>query len=503
MNDRKAVSESEQSSSLDPSSFDDFRQLAHALLDTCIDHMQAARDRPWRPVDPAVRAALSPELSEEGIGDARLMQELAASVLPYGTGNTHPRFFGWVHGTGLGAGLLAEMAAATMNSNCGGRDHGAVYVERTVIDWARQIFGFPENATGLLTTGTSQATLIALAAARTRALGNQIRSKGLRAAPDIVAYASVGAHSANQKALELMGHGSKALRRIPTTGLATGIDLVQLREAIASDRVEGKKPFCVIATAGSVDTGAFDDLEAIADRCAAEDLWMHVDGAFGCWARIADTPWSGLARGIERADSLAFDFHKWLYVQYDCGAVLIRDADAHRETFAMRPAYLAAHDAALGGGEPWFCDYGIDLSRGFRALKVWAALRAYGMKNFTRKITDNCGQAARMATLVEATEDLELAAPVILNVCCFRYAPQELTPLQQDAVNKRLAERLQLEGKAVLSTTRLDGRIFLRAAIVNHRTRDEDIVFTISAIREACEDEAGRAKQLGPARLFY
>lgn len=492
MNDTERRQRRDPDESLDPRDFEEYRSEAHRLLDACLDHLQAARDRPWRPVETAARAALAPELPETGIGEGRLARALADSVLPFGTGNTHPRFFGWVHGTGLAAGLLADMTASAMNSNCGGRDHGAIYVERAVVDWTRRIFGFPENASGLLTSGTSQSTIIALSAARVHAVGPEVRAAGIRALPDLVAYCREGAHSANQKALEIMGHGARALRRIPTIGPAGGMDVPRLRDQVAADRAAGKRPFCVIATAGSVDTGAFDDLEALADFCAAEGLWLHVDGAFGCWARLAESPWCDLARGIDRADSLAFDFHKWMYVQYDCGAVLIRHADAHRAAFATRPAYLEGQEEGLGGGEPWYCDYGIELSRSFRALRVWSCMRAYGIDRLARKISDNCRQAARMAALVEASPELELAAPVVLNVCCFRFGPKGVDPKTQDALNRRIARQLQQDGTVVLSTTSLNGRTVLRAAIVNHRTRDEDIEISIAAVRQLCTDLARR-----------
>ncbi|HSM41988.1 MAG TPA: pyridoxal-dependent decarboxylase [Afifellaceae bacterium] len=431
------------------------------------------------------KAALAPELPRKGIGEAAIADDLASLVLPLGTGNTHPRFFGWVHGTGLAAGLLADITAATMNSNCGGRDHGAIYVEHAVIDWARQIFGLPQGTSGLLTTGTSQSTIIALSAARVRALGPDVRKSGIGNPAGLCAYCSEGAHSANQKALELMGHGAQALRRIPATSLNGGMNVSALRAQIAKDRAAGHRPFCVIATAGSVDIGAFDNLDALADLCAEEGLWLHVDGAFGCWVRIAEAPWRDLVTGIERADSLAFDFHKWMYVQYDCGAVLIRDSAAHHAAFAARPHYLASQEEGLGGGEPWFCDYGIELSRGFRALKVWSCLRAYGLERLGAKITDNCRQAAHMADLVEAADELELAAPVISNVCCFRILSRELDGPALDALNRRVAQQLQLDGKVVFSTTQIEARTVLRAAIVNHRTRNDDIEYAIAAVRAA------------------
>ena len=474
--------------SLDPSDSAAFRRDAHALLDACIDHLEQARERPWRPVDADARAALAPALPNTGIGESAIARILANEVLPFSTGNTHPRFFGWVHGTGLAAGLLAEITASAMNSNCGGRDHGAIYVERAVIEWARGIFGFPTGSSGLLTSGTSQSTIVALAAARAHIIGHAVRTDGLRDAPDIVAYCATSAHSAVQKAMELLGHGTQALRRVPTDGASGGMNLARLQAMIAADRAAGKRPFAVIATVGSVDTGACDDVAALADVCAAEKLWLHVDGAFGAWARIAEQPWRDKTRGIERADSLAFDFHKWMYVQYDCGALLVRHADTHRTTFATRPDYLAAQEEGLGGGDPWYCDYGIELSRGFRALKVWAAFRAYGIDRLAQRVTDNCRQAALMAALVDAAPELELGAPVVLNVCCLRYVDGRLSPEQQDALNRQIAIRLQLEGTAVFSTTRIGGRVFLRAAIVNHRTTMPDIDRAIAAMREAGAD---------------
>ncbi|MEM8957591.1 MAG: pyridoxal-dependent decarboxylase [Pseudomonadota bacterium] len=472
---------------LDPTDRDAFRAQAHALLEACLDHLEAARERPWRPVSEEVREALMPPLPRSGIGEDATAKALAA-LLPHGTGNTHPGFFGWVHGTGTHAGLLAEMAAAAINANLGGRDHGANYVERAVIGWAKEIFGFPETGSGVLTTGTSQATVIALAAARLAIAGPGTRKEGITGGPGLTAYCAAGAHNAMLKAVELLGHGSDSLRRIPL-GADGAMDLTALRAAIAEDRAAGHSPFAVIGTAGSVDTGTFDDFNALADLVAAEGLWLHVDGAFGAWARIAGDPWRGLAAGIERAHSLAFDFHKWMYVQYDCGAVLIRDEAAHRAAFAARPSYLEAQDAGLGGGEPWFCDYGIDLSRGFRALKVWSTLRAYGLDRLGNAIAANCRHAAHMGALVEAAPELALAAPVCLNLCCFRVVRPDLSPEEADTLHRRIAIRLQEQGTCVFSTTTLQGRTALRAAIVNHRTRLADVERAVEGVRKTCGQE--------------
>jgi len=485
------TSQSFTPSPLDPADWDDFRNEAHRLLDACIEHLSDARNRPWRPLEDEDKAALRLGEASEGVDYATLVDDLAQKIMPFHTGNTHPRFFGWVHGTGLATGLLSEMVAATMNSNCGGRDHGAVYVEREVIDWCRRCFGFPQGASGLLVAGTSQATVVALAAARIKALGADSRRQGIQGTTQLAAYAVKGVHNATVKALELLGIGSSALRSIPA-GDDGGMNLDLLAEAVNKDRAAGIQPFCVIATAGSVDLGLFDDIERIADFCALEQIWLHVDGAFGAWARLAEAPWRDLARGIDRADSLAFDFHKWMYVQYDCGAVLIRDEAIHRQAFAARPAYLAKQEQGLGGGEPWYCDYGIDLSRGSRALKVWSALRGYGSEALGHAITRNCRLAARMGELVSATPGFRLAAPIRLNVCCFSVAPVNWEEAAQDALNERITHQLQLSGDVVFSTTKIDGRTVIRMAITNHRTCEADIDYAIAAVAKVQKAEVAR-----------
>lgn len=393
-------------------------------------------------------------------------------IMPYATGNTHPGFFGWVHGTGSPIGVAAEMVAATMNANCGGRDHGAMQVEAAVIGWVTGLAGMPEGAFGLLTSGTSQATLLALAAARVRLFGKDVRKTGIRDLPAVAVYAVEGAHACVGRALEVLGHGSAALRLVPVDG-AAGMDVAALQQAVARDVAAGIQPLAVVATAGSVNTGVFDLIDKVADYCAAQGIWLHVDAAFGFWTLLADDPWRDLPKGIGRAQSIALDFHKWLSVPYDCGACLISDRVLHRATFADRPDYLASDGDGLAGGDPWFTDYGIELSRGFRALKVWATVMTYGTRALGAAVSDNCRQARLMAALVDASPHLTLAHPVVSNLCCFY--PRTGDPAQ-------IAAQLQLDGVVVFSTTVIDGRSCLRAAIVNHRTTSEDIRKAIEAI---------------------
>jgi aromatic-L-amino-acid/L-tryptophan decarboxylase len=456
---------------LDPVDWEVFKTEAHRMLDACIDQLQQVPDRPWQPVPDVVQQGYQ----VQGRGD--VVSRIAKDVLPYHGGNIHPRFWGWVQGTGLASDLISAMAASVVNANGGGRDHGVNYMERAVIDWTRARMGMPKGTSGVLVTGTSQATVIAVQAARVRVLEN-VRKTG-QGAERLTAYAAQGVHSATQKALELLGIGSDNLRLVP---VADGkMDPVALREMLAQDRVAGALPFLLVGTAGSVDLGRFDDLDALADVASEQNLWLHVDGAFGAWTRIADAPWRSLTDGIGRADSLALDFHKWMYVGYDCGLVLIANESAHRAAFALRPAYLEGTEHGLAGGEPWFCDYGIDLSRGNRALKIWTALEMYGEAALGAAISDNCRLALLMGDLVEAHTDMALGAPITCNICVFT-ARSDLAKEAQSAVNAAIAQALQENGEAVFSTTRVKGVVMLRAAITNHRSRDEDVKAAMAAV---------------------
>ena len=468
----------EKGAGLDPQDWNAFRAEAHRMLDLAIDQMAHVQDRPWQPVPDDLADRF--EIGQGGDVVGRIKDD----VLPNHGGNIHPRFWGWVQGTGLASDLIAAMAAVALNANCGGRHHGANEMERVVIDWTREKMGMPEGASGVFTTGTSQATVIAFQAARVR-VDSQVRAKGQQGR--LTAYAGAGVHNATKKGLEVLGIGHENLRMVP---LVEGqMDVTALRSMIAEDRAAGATPFLVVGTAGSVDLGLFDDLEALADLAADEKVWLHVDGAFGAWTRIADAPWRGLSDGIGRADSIALDFHKWMYVAYDCGLCLIADEAEHRAAFAARPSYLEGATRGLAGGEPWFCDYGIDLSRGNRAIKVWTALEMFGEDAFAQAISDNCRLAAQMGELVAVTPKMALACPVVSNVCVFT-ARSDLAPEAQSDLNAQIAQDMQEDGTAVFSTTRVDGVLMLRAAIANHRTREADVKAAIAAV-------AVRAEALG------
>jgi glutamate/tyrosine decarboxylase-like PLP-dependent enzyme len=471
---RPKLAPTPESTSLDPEDWAAARAQAHRMLDDMLDHMQGLRDGPvWRPMDDEARAAFRSPLPMAGEGIAAAHADFMDQVLPYAVGNAHPRFMGWVHGGGNLAGMLADMLAAGLNANLGGRDHAPIEVERQVTRWMAGLFGFPEGSSGLFVTGTSMANLIAVLAARTKALGADSRSEGVgEAGAGLTAYASERAHSCIAKALDIAGLGSAALRKVVV--LEDGsLDVAALAEAVAADRAAGLDPFLLVGTAGTVDTGAIDDLCALADLAARERLWLHVDGAFGALA-VLSPELKPLLAGIERANSIAFDFHKWGQAPYDAGFVLMRDAEAHRAAFAIAAPYLQRRPRGLAAGEPWPCDFGPDLSRGFRALKVWFAFKAYGASAMGEAISATCRAAQALAERIDAEPELERLAPVALNIVCFRY--RDSCPEKLDQLNAEVVVRLQEEGLFAPSTTTLGGRLAIRAALVNHRTTAEDAI---------------------------
>ncbi|MEN8144991.1 MAG: pyridoxal-dependent decarboxylase [Gemmatimonadota bacterium] len=490
----------DQNPTLDPKDWDSFRAQGSEILDVLLAYVENVRDRPvWQPVSEDAKRRLTEPAPQEPAELADVWDDVQEIILPFANGNIHPRFFGWVLGTGTPDGVLAEMIAAAMNSNAGGRDHAAVYVERQVIEWSRQIFGMPEGTSGLLLSGTSMAQVIAMAVARDHMAGVDVRRDGVAAAGRLVAYASDEVHVSVPKAAELLGLGTSALRRIEVDS-DFRMDVGALAARIREDRAAGYVPFFVVANAGSVNTGSVDDLEAIADLCAAENLWLHVDGAFGSLA-VLHPELADRVRGIGRADSVAFDFHKWLHVQYDAGCVLIRDGRMHRDSFTTNQSYLAMGTGGLAGGAPWFCDYGPELARNFRALKVWFTLRRHGLRRLGEMIYKNCRQAQLLAARIAQEPELHSAAPVALNVVCFQYrptggdapdapvAPVEARGDTQDAQSQALDElngaivtRLHEEGLAAPSTTTLNGRLVIRVALTNHRTADSDLEVLVDEV---------------------
>jgi aromatic-L-amino-acid/L-tryptophan decarboxylase len=467
------------SATLDPDDWDDIRAHGHRMLDDMLDYVARIRDRPvWRPIPDEVRARFRQALPHQSSDLGEVYSEFTDFIVPYATGNVHPGFMGWVHGGGNAVGMLAEMLAAGLNANLGGRDHIPIEVERQVTEWMRAMFGLPRGASGLFVTGTSMANLIAVLVARTAALGQTVRQHGVDGeGAALTAYASTAVHGCVARAMDMAGLGTDALRIIEADRFHR-IDVAALRERIALDRAAGRKPFLVIGTAGTVDIGAIDDLAGLSALCREQGLWFHVDGAYGALG-VLDSQIAPRLAGIESADSIALDFHKWAQVPYDAGFLIVRDGERHRDAFAAPAAYLRRETRGLAAGSPWPCDLGPDLSRGFRALKTWFTLKTYGADRLGAIIARTCAVARHLEQRILAEPRLELLAPVQLNIVCFRYRAADA-----DRVNGDIVIDIQESGIAAPSTTVLDGRLAIRAAIVNHRTDTGDVDALVAAVLE-------------------
>ncbi len=472
-------------SELDPDEWEEFRALAHEALDGMIDHIRTVRERPvWTPAPAEIRARFAADLPQKGASLAEALEIFDEAIKPYSTGNLHPAFMGWVHGAGTPVGMVAEMLSAGLNANCGGRDHIGVEVERQITHWMRQAFGFPETSAGLFVTGTSMANFLAVLIARFALLGDEVRRSGAPASLKLRAYTSEAAHGCIAQAMEMAGIGSDNLRRAPC-GPDGAVQVEALRAMIAEDRARGATPFLLVGTAGTVNLGALDPLIEMADLAAQEKIWFHVDGAFGALAAFSPRL-APLLKGLERADSIAFDFHKWGQVPYSAGFLLARDGAMQKKTFVSSNAYLTRAARGLAAGDFWPCDYGPDLSRGFQALKVWFTIKVFGTEALGRSIEDTCDLAFYLAQRLSEGEKFEVKAPVTLNIVCFGLRGENPGPR-----NRSLVENLHLSGAAAPSLTMLNGEPVIRCAVVNHRTRREDIDDFVAALEKEAAARAG------------
>ncbi|HZF14774.1 MAG TPA: pyridoxal-dependent decarboxylase [Steroidobacteraceae bacterium] len=467
---------------LDPADWRGIRELAHRAVDDAFDWLSTARDRPvWQPTPEAVVASFHQPLPRKPQGAQAAYDDFRQLVLPYPMGNVHPRFWSWYMGNGTALGAVGDFLAAVVNPNMGGGNHVANHVESQVVDWCKEIVGLPRDSGGLLVSGGSMANFVGLTVARNTATNVNLRRDGVRALPaPLTCYASAEVHSCVQKALELLGLGSVALRKVPVND-DYEIEIGALEDLIATDRKAGLVPACVIGNAGTINTGAVDDLMALSDICEREQIWFHVDGAIGAVVALAPRN-RGLVSGIERADSVALDLHKWLHVPFEAGCAIVRDHAAHRAAFALTPEYLERTARGLASGPLWFSEYGLQLSRGFRALKVWLSFKEHGLDKFGRLIDQNIAQAHELAALIRARPELELMAPVALNIVCFRYRAAGLGEAGLNQFNEELLIRLHESGIAAPSYTTLNGRYCLRAAISNHRTRSDDLAIMVDAV---------------------
>ena len=482
-----------------PGEWSAFAALSHRMIDETLAHLATLRDRPvWREMPVDVRRALGGgvdgapaqggDVPRAGIGAEAAYEEFARNVRPYPNGNIHPRFWGWVMGAGTPLGMMADMLAAGINPNLGGFNQAPALVEQQVVDWLAKLLDMP-GASGLIVNGGTMASTVGLAVgrfAKSREMGIDARADGMQAWPGervrapLVFYGSSETHGWARKAAELLGLGGRAFRSVPVNA-EYEVDVAAMERQIVADRAAGLMPFCIIGTAGTVNTGASDDLRALAALAKREGLWFHVDGAFGALAYLSDALRPQVA-GLELADSIGFDLHKWGSLPIDCACVLVRDAEAHRATFASPASYLAAKTrGVIAGGLP-IAERGLELTRGFKALKVWLSLKADGVDKLVRMIEQNVAQTRYLVERIEREPRLQLLAPAPLNIACFRYAPSGIEDTKLDALNAELLIRLQERGIAVPSSTVLGGRYALRVANVNHRTRREDLDILVDAV---------------------
>jgi aromatic-L-amino-acid decarboxylase len=476
--------DSQTEETFDPANWDEFADLAHRALDDMVVYLRSLRERPsFQEIPVSSKRHLKQAVPEHGIGLEQTYAEIKEHILPYPTGNIHPRFWSWVGGTGTPQAMLADVVISAMNScNLGFDEAVPTYVELQLLDWLKSMFGFPADASGLLVSGGSMANLVGLAVARNQMAGFDVRAVGTNPAnqPRLRYYASSETHSSVRKAIELLGLGQESLVSIPVLDDYT-INPDLLVAQIRHDRQAGLKPVCIIANAGTVNTGAIDPLDVLAELCQLEDLWLHVDGAFGALARIS-RPHQHLVKGLERADSLAFDLHKWMYQQYDIGCVLIRNRGAHKETFEVTPDYLTRFESGVASGPTDFSAYGVQVSRSFKALRAWTSIKSEGLQKFRRMVDQNIDQADYLTRQIKSNAKLEQLAPTSLNVVNFRFRGAMDDDALLNKLNQELLQLLQTRGIASPSSTRLDGRFSIRVAITNHRSRRSDFDALIDGV---------------------
>jgi glutamate/tyrosine decarboxylase-like PLP-dependent enzyme len=461
-------------------STEDFRRLGHRAVDLVADYLASLPDRPCRtPVPDALKRALMHQpLPVDGMSPDAAIDELESTAFQYPMGNGSPRFFGWVNSPPAPMGIIGEFLAAALNPSVAGGDHAATYIEHAVLAWMRSVVRYASTSGGVLTSGGSVANLIGLAVMRHLHSDRTVRTRGLRDTPaQLVVYTSSEGHSCIQKAIELLGIGSAHLRRVPVTE-TWQMDVEALSAAIVRDRSAGLIPASVVATAGTVNTGAIDPLDSIADLCESEGIWFHVDAAYGGPGALLDEL-APLYRGLARADSVAIDPHKWMYIPVECGCALVRNAEAMRDAFSLVPPYLR-DDTAL----PWFSEFGIQQTRGFRALKLWLALKCAGVDEYRTAIAHDIALTQQLRRRLSECGDLEIVSAGPLSITCFRYRPAGAgTDADVDALNRRLLDAVQHDGHVFLTGTELSGRFVLRACIVNFRSTDADVEALVTSVQ--------------------
>ncbi len=469
------------------------RRWGELAADAVASHQEELLSRPVFGKVGSGAAIFEEPLPEEGQPFEEVLAFVREHVLPFPMGNSHPRFYGFINSTADPVGIMADFLAAGMNANCWGGDHAGTHVEHRVLRWLSEMLGFPASAEGILVSGGSMANFTALAAARRAMTPGDVRQDGL-AGPDrprLTVYASDQVHACVDKAVDLLGIGTRQLRKIATDDRFR-IRMPELSAAVAADREAGLVPAIVVGNAGTVNTGAIDPLTELADFCAREKLWFHVDGAYGAIASIVPRL-KPLFAGMERADSIAADPHKWLYVPYEAGATLVREPGRLSATFRKFPEYLASDPESPFPGPAWYAERGVELSRGFKALKVWMGLKTHGRRAYAEQIESDVRLASFLAAEVDRRADFERLAESPLSIANFRFRPadRDLSDGELDRINRRIVNRLVGDGSFFLAPTILKGRTTLRVSITNFRTREEDLLALLDESARIGREVAG------------
>ncbi len=461
------------------------RSLGYRIVDIVASELSDPSKRPPRPPTQSdeVLAMFDGPLPHEGTDPAELISIIENHLIPATTNLIHPRWMAYVLAGSLP--LVGMMGAVISSLNLAYIDPVNTRLAKTITRWLGEMLGFGCDAAGYITTGGTWANLVGLAVARVRRAGWDVRTEGLADHPTLVAYVSEEGHSCLDKAMELLGMGRNQLRKIPVDS-DYRILVDALEEDIIADLAAGLQPFCLIGNAGTVNTGAVDPLYDLAEIAASHRLWFHVDGAYGAFAAIVPES-RPLFSGIERADSLAVDPHKWLNIPIEAGCILVRDWADLTDTFSLIPPYLRA---AVSDSEVNLRDCGIELTRTNRELNIWLALRQYGKDRYTQLITNHLALTRQMAAWLEAAEDFEVISEPSLSICCFRFVPPDLklqieeTESYLNDLNQAIETALVEDGRALVSGTQLNGKQVLRACIVNHRVTEAGVAQTLQILRE-------------------
>lgn len=466
----------ESEHTFDPENWDEMEQLAHVMITDIFAHLKGIRDKPvWtKPTKKVSTSIFGERLPQKPQSIHKIYDKIKADIFPYNKGNIHPKFWSWVQSTGTPFSVLAEMLTAGLNPDVCTGDHAPMYIESQTIDWLKKLFEFPETGSGVLVSGTSMANLTALLIARDACTHQTVREKGLyQYDSQMVLYASVETHSCITKAADIIGLGKEAVRLIKTDDNFR-IDIEELNNQIHEDKNAGLVPFCVVANVGTVNTGAIDPLSEIATICKKEKLWLHIDGAFGAFAKLVPE-FKELLKPIEEADSIAFDLHKWMSLPVGIGCVLVKDREAHRNAFAIQPNYLQVHERGLASGFDPIFNWSIEMTRSFSSLKVWMHLKEQGVEKIAHIVRQNIAQVLYLENLIKREPKLELITPVTMNVICFRFNPRvHLGEERLDKLNKEIVIHLQENGLAVTSHAYINGKYVIRLANVNHRSTKAD-----------------------------